>query len=203
MTVHGIHADPPVKNTLELKDHLARRGHLIRQMLGPLADGLKYCCLEEYVFAKGRSFATPRAVPWDCAFMPDGRCFSNARALTAWSRGELSYVEGFAGTNGVHHACCVDTEGEVWDLTGEFEFTGPMFACAFPNVFDRMDAALNSKHWPIIKRLIDAYHPTYTMGSVLAIYAGLTTVEDRVGIVGPWLTAQHIGRCLAAKKKKG
>mgnify|MGYP001012730423 FL=1 len=68
------------------------------------------------------------------------RCFVNAARLAATRRDELQYVEGWAwGKVPLHHAWCVDRDGNVVDPTWEPD---PLLDAYFGVPFDLVDVSI-------------------------------------------------------------
>lgn len=82
--------------------------------------GFGYVDPAEFVLAEGEWF-TPSLLPTRFRRMPQKQCFMNAWALARRHPNELTYVEGFAqGFITVHHAWCVDKQGQVVDPTWDW-----------------------------------------------------------------------------------
>lgn len=132
----GMESPFPVYTAEEIHDEIAQRAPRIRSMLGAFANGLDYCCVEEYVAERGRPFTTVMPTPDGSYLMAPGNCFSNAFALTRWACGGLLYCEGFAGYYASHHAWCVLTDDPsvivdpTWDSSNA-PIPIPYFGCIF------------------------------------------------------------------------
>lgn len=104
----------------DVRDYLvwtvAARNKLIKKPLGAY-----YSCFEDFVLREGIEFDhfSPRASKYKRGY--PRHCFQNAFNAASRSRGNLSYVEGFAQTERtiipIHHAWCVDKDGGIVDPT--------------------------------------------------------------------------------------
>ena len=118
-----------------------------------MPGGWKYSCIEDFILKNGRSFK-PMPLPKKVKRGKMKQCFKNAADLALDSsltpgHIELVYVEGYAlNIIPVHHAWCVDREGNVYDNTwpdGGKEYYGVMFTTSF--LADRL---LKSKTYGLI-----------------------------------------------------
>jgi hypothetical protein len=79
-------------------------------------DKLVFACVEEYLVRYG-VFMTPALLPLGVRPMPLSQCYENAFRLASRTKA-FHYVEGIAlGIMPLHHAWCVDQDGNVIDPT--------------------------------------------------------------------------------------
>lgn len=100
-----------------LRDYLAWTVESRKKLIGK--PDTPYSCMEDFVLQEGTVFDhwSPRVGKYKMGYM--GHCFHNAYMLAVRSRGNLSYVEGYAqGTIvAMHHAWNVDADGGIVDTT--------------------------------------------------------------------------------------
>lgn len=95
-----------------------------------------YKCAEDFVLRHGRSY-TPARLPQRIRRMTIKQCFANCTRL-ALRHEDLTYVEGFAlNIIPVHHAWCIDADGNVVDPTWEYGEHLEYFGVAFSTTYLR------------------------------------------------------------------
>ena len=96
-----------------LKEHLEQLSKMAQESMGGRA-----WVVEQVVLRKGETFKAQK-LPSSVKRGTPKECFSNASFLTGTSN--LDYAEGLAMRPGlplaIHHAWCVDKEGNVYDNT--------------------------------------------------------------------------------------
>jgi len=96
-----------------LKSIVTARKHFFKNR-----DDLQYLCIEDFILKEGKAFK-PKPLPDKYEPGEIKQCFRNAFLLSLGHM-ELTYVEGYAFCENlipVHHAWCVDPDGNVVDPT--------------------------------------------------------------------------------------
>lgn len=132
----------------------------LKTMHGKKPKGMKFMGQEDFVKQNGKAFTSQKYPSKYLNYRGEKKgCFTNAFNL-AQRFSELTYVEGYGISNvvplAIHHAFCVDAEGNVVDPTWDDQEDSTYFGVEFNQKYV-VDTILRTKYYGILENWIEGY----------------------------------------------